>query len=74
MKKKYNRKHHDGRNRHHFLLPKSRGGDTSTCNLLLFDVERHRAWHDIFGNATAEEVLNLLTRVVRAKKVQKVET
>lgn len=57
------------RNRHH-LIPRSRGGSMSLNNLLYIDIERHRAWHDIFGNATAEEVLNLLERVVRAKKNQ----
>ncbi len=60
-----------GQNRHHFLLPKSRGGDNSLNNLLWINIEKHEAWHRIFKNATAEEVLNLLERVVRAKKHQK---
>ena len=58
-------------NRHHFLLPKSRGGNMSLNNLLVIDIEKHEAWHRLFKNATAEEVLNLLTRVVRAKKNQR---
>ena len=67
---KPNRKHKTGRNRHHFLQPKSRGGNNSLNNLLLIDIEKHEAWHKIFKNATAQEVLDLLTRVVRAKQHQ----
>jgi hypothetical protein len=71
----YNRKQRKPRrryrmNRHHFLLAKSRGGGMSLNNLLLIDIEKHEAWHRIFKNASAEEVLDLLTRVVRAKKHQ----
>lgn len=61
---------HPKRNRHHFLLPKSRGGGMSLNNLLFIDVEKHEAWHRLFKNATAQEVLDLLERVVRAKKNQ----
>lgn len=64
------KKHKIGRNLHHFLRPKSRGGDNSLNNLLLIDIEKHQCWHKLFKNATAEEVLNLLERVVRAKKHQ----
>lgn len=67
--KKAKRRHHQGRNRHH-LHPKSRGGSNLLSNLLLIDIERHKAWHAMFGNATADEVLDLLTRVVRAKRRQ----
>ena len=67
---KKSRRRFAGRNWHHFLLPKSRGGDKSLNNLLLIDIEKHEAWHRIFKNATAEEVLALLERVVRAKKHQ----
>jgi len=63
-------KHRKGRNCHHFLYPKSRGGDNSLSNLLLIDIEKHEAWHRLFKNATADEVLSLLERVVRAKKHQ----
>jgi hypothetical protein len=57
-------------NRHH-LQPRSRGGNMSLNNLLVIDIERHQSWHQLFGNATAEEILNLLSRVVRAKKNQR---
>jgi hypothetical protein len=70
-KENRHRKHLPGRNRHHFLLPKSRGGGMDFNNLLLIDIEKHEAWHRIFKNATAEEVLCLLERVVRAKKHQR---
>ena len=70
---RYNkRKGKSGRNRHHFLLPRSRGGGMSLNNLLLIDIEKHNAWHTLFKNATAQEVLDLLERVVRAKKHQQV--
>ena len=59
-----------GRNKHH-LHPKCRGGDSSKQNLLLIDIEKHIAWHTLFKNKTAEEVLQLLQRVVRAKQHQK---
>ena len=38
--------------------------------MLWIDIERHRAWHAVFGNLGAEEVLALLERVVRAKRKQ----
>lgn len=64
LKRKVRRK--EGRNLHHFLLAKSLGGRDSFNNLLLMKVERH----ELFGLMTAEEVLALLERVVRAKKHQ----
>ena len=63
-------KHHAGRNRHH-LIPRSRGGDSSCNNLLLINIEKHELWHQLWGNRTAEEILDLLERVVRAKHRQK---
>jgi 5-methylcytosine-specific restriction endonuclease McrA len=62
-------KHHKGRNYHH-LIPRSRGGENSSDNLLLIEIEKHEAWHKIFGTKTAEEALRLLERVVQAKKAQ----
>lgn len=67
---KKSRRRFPGRNRHH-LHPKSLGGDNSFNNLLLIDVDKHVKWHALWGNRTAEEVLALLERVVRAKKHQK---
>lgn len=64
--RKWNRKN---RNQHH-LVPRSRGGGTYRQNLLLIDIDRHKAWHELFGNMTATEALDLLTRVVQAKKGQ----
>lgn len=63
------RKRLKGRNLHH-LTPQSRGGKNTKGNLLLIHIERHEAWHKMFGNRTAEEVLALLERVVRAKQGQ----
>lgn len=58
------------RNRHH-LKPKSRGGDKTQDNLLLIDIERHLAWHNLWGNRTLDEVIALLIRVKRAKESQR---
>lgn len=63
------RKHLRDRNWHH-LTPQSRMGDDSKQNMLLIDIEKHAAWHKLWGTKTAEEVLDLLTRVVRAKRNQ----
>ena len=55
------------RNRHH-LTPKSRGGEKTDSNLLLIDMERHNAWHKLWGNRTLDEVIELLIRVKHAKE------
>lgn len=55
-----------GRHFHH-LLPRSRGGEKTTNNLLLIHVDRHQKWHSLFGNRSLEEVISLLVRVHRAK-------
>jgi len=57
------------RNRHH-IKPKSRGGKATMQNLLLFDVAKHQEWHVMFGLMTIDEVIELLTRVSRAKRHQ----
>ena len=63
-RRKYQNKHH--------LKPKSRGGQSLESNLLWIDIERHRAWHAVFGNMTLDEIIALLKRVRRAKEHQKV--
>lgn len=63
------RKRYQGRNRHH-LLPRSRGGSSSPDNLLLIKIERHNAWHEIFGLRNLDEVISLLQRVKHWKQRQ----
>ena len=58
------------RNKHH-LIPKSRGGEKTQSNILLIDVERHNAWHRLWGNRTLDEVIALLIRVKHAKEHQR---
>lgn len=70
-RRKIHLKHYPNRNRHHFLLAKCRGGDNSKQNLLLMDIERHRAWHDLFGLMTADEAVALLQRAIQMKKHQR---
>ena len=67
MKKR--KKHYEGRNRHH-LVPLSRNGSNHLQNLLLIDMEKHEAWHKLWGTKTIEEVLRLLARVAQAKRHQ----
>lgn len=57
-------------NRHH-LTPKSRGGSSQEFNIAIFDIERHKFWHKVFGNRTLEEVIELLIRFKRFKDNQK---
>lgn len=66
------RKHHKGRNRHH-MLARSRGGNNHVSNLLLMHIERHAAWHKIFGLMTIEEAILLLKRCAAMKGRQKEE-
>jgi len=47
--------------RHH-RLPRSRGGGNQHSNISLVLVKHHRAFHLLFGNATAEEVAEELNR------------
>ena len=47
--------------RHH-RLPRSRGGGNQLSNISLVLVKHHRAFHLLFGNATADEVAEILNR------------
>ena len=60
------------KNKHH-LVPKSRGGGNHYANLLVMDMERHKALHFLFGTLTLEEIIELLIRVKRIKDSQKEE-
>ena len=73
LKKRLNRsrqrkdvKQVQGRNHHH-LTPRSRGGKSTSKNLLLIDIEKHQCWHKIFGLKTIEEVIAELQRLARMK-------
>lgn len=70
-KKLENRGRYPGRNYHHFLLAKCRGGKDTIQNLLLMRVERHEAWHKLFGTMTAEQAVALLQRAIQMKKHQR---
>lgn len=58
------------KNRHH-LKPKSRGGQKVDSNMLLIDMEKHNAWHVLWGNRTLEEVIAVLQRLKHYKDQQK---
>lgn len=55
--------------RHH-MVPRSRQGCDNLRNLLIHG-HTHRQWHELFGNRTFEEVIQLLIRVQRAKGAQR---
>lgn len=63
------KKRYAGRNRHH-LLPRSRGGPNSNDNLLLIKIDRHEAWHKLFGLKDLDEAIALLERVKQWKQHQ----
>jgi len=48
-------------NRHH-IRARVRGGKSSLDNLIRLDINRHRAYHLLFGNMTFKEASRLLTR------------
>ena len=65
---------HKKRNRHHIRAKARARGKMwrdHRSNLLLIDVERHEAWHTLFGLLDINEAIELLTRVQRAKKAQR---
>lgn len=53
---------------HHHLIPKSRGGSSQPQNLLLLWNSKHEMWHQIFGNLTLTEIINLLIEVEKRKR------
>lgn len=62
--RKRKRKHHT--NRHH-LVNRCMGGNSSKNNILIIDIDRHHAWHELFRNLDLDQVIDLLLRVKRAK-------
>lgn len=48
--------------RHH-RLPRSRGGTNEDANISNVEVRLHRAWHKLFGAATAPEVAAIITDI-----------
>ena len=53
--------------RHH-IVNRSHHGDSSRHNLLTMDINRHRAWHLLFGNASFLDVIYILIRCLRMKQ------
>ena len=54
-------------NNHH-ILARKRGGTRQTNNLLRMDINRHCAWHLLFGNRTFLEAVALLKRTAMMKQ------
>jgi len=50
---------------HHHIVNRCRGGKSANSNLLLFEHNREKAWHDLFGNYSFREVaIRLLTEMI----------
>ena len=47
----------------HHRLPRSKGGSNSNSNISLVRKDLHVAYHKLFGNATPEEVAEILNKV-----------
>jgi hypothetical protein len=61
------RRTHRRFNRHH-IVAKSHSGPATQENLLVMDIDKHNAYHKVFGNRSFLDVVRLLIRVLRAKK------
>ena len=46
----------------HHRLPRSRKGSNNSSNISLVRKDLHVAWHKLFGNATPEEVAEIISR------------
>ncbi len=55
-----------GMNRHHWTN-KSQGGKSNKQNVSWLKIKRHTAWHDLFGNLSLEEAIELLIRIKQIK-------
>jgi hypothetical protein len=55
---------------YHHIKNKTNGGEKIESNLLRLDIERHNAWHFLFGNMSFREVADLLIRVCELKGQQ----
>ena len=54
-------------NRHH-IKPKKRKKKTKKNNIINMDINRHQAFHFLFGNMTFIEAANLLIRADKMKR------
>jgi len=70
MGKTYHQKEwkRSGRFDRHHIENKCKGGRLIPSNKLIFDTERHKAWHFLFQNKSFEEVAALLLRTVEIKQ------
>lgn len=52
----------NGQSRHH-RLPRSRGGGDDPDNISVVSKKLHEKYHGLFGNATAEEIVEIMNKV-----------
>lgn len=55
------------KNRHHWKN-KCRGGGNEPTNISYLNIEKHKAWHAIFGNLDLDEAIALLIRFKHLKQ------
>ena len=55
----------------HHIRPRSRGGESTSSNLIQLDAYRHNAWHLLFSNLTIDEVITLLEKLKHIKESQR---
>lgn len=61
----------------HHLIPKSRRHDykqkfvCETSKVLLLWEEKHRHWHELFGNMTVLEIAECMLRIARIKGIKR---
>jgi hypothetical protein len=51
----------------HHITNRCKGGKNVPSNLILLKENREKAWHQVFGNKSFEEVIELLQRVCKIK-------
>lgn len=56
-----------GKNNKHHDLAKSRKGSNRPSNIFLWDINKHRAFHFLFGNRTLEEAAEFLRHMKELK-------
>ena len=67
-KQKKRQWHRKGKFNRHHIKNKCKGGRALPDNIIRMDIERHKAFHFLFGNMDFEEIAGLLLRTARIKQ------
>ena len=55
---------------HHHLETRANGGGNDRSNLLTIKIEKHKAWHKLFGDLNIDDVIDVLERLKKMKARQ----